>query len=116
MNNIILAQQIDSLNRLSQQNAIDPNVYLDFSDRPSSTEFWMSEHLLSLYGTPEYQHLSLEQRRQLSQLEFSLLCSLSCTGEVEVVGAITQLMLKPRYESVRQYLYYLALSSLKCNT
>jgi hypothetical protein len=106
MNNTFLVQQIDILNKLSQQNAIDPNIYLDFSECPSPHQFWMSEHLLSLYGTPEYQQLTLEQRRQLSQLEFSLLCSLSCAGEIEVVSAVAQLMLKPRYESVRKYLYF----------
>lgn len=106
MKSTVLVQQIDLLNKLSQQNAIDPNVFLDFSESPASDSFWMSEHLLSLYETPEYQQLTLQQKRQLSQLEFSLLCSLSCAGEIEVVSAIAQLMLKPRYESVRKYLYF----------
>ncbi len=102
----VLSKQINVLNRLSQENAIDPLVSLDFSNAPSPDQFWMSEHLISLYGEPEYEQLNYENKKKLSQLEFSLLCSLSCIGESEVISAVMQLMLRSRYEAVRKYLYF----------
>ncbi len=47
----------------------DPLVWVDWNalDRRS---FWLPEPAISLYGLPEYEHLSLEQRHALSQYEF----------------------------------------------
>jgi hypothetical protein len=100
------SMDVSALNRLSIKRAIDPLVDLDLSDAPSPDSFWMTEHLLSLYGTPEYERLTLEQRRILSHHEFSLLCSISCFGEKEVIANIARLMLKKRFEDVRSYLYF----------
>lgn len=84
---------------------LDPlDVPLDQAPNPDRP--WLPECMLSLYGTPVFEQLSAAQKRLLSQLEFSLMCSISCSGEKEVIGNLARLMLKKRFAPVRRYIFH----------
>ncbi|PML45373.1 hypothetical protein BCT76_18005 [Vibrio tasmaniensis] len=100
------SKKISGLVKISTEKQIDPVIELDFSVEPDRMSPWMSENLVSLYGTKYWDDLSSEQKRTLSQKEFALYCSIACQGEKEVIANIARLMLKERYEYIREYLYY----------
>lgn len=95
-----------SLSNLSVQKALDPLVDIDLAQVPDPDMPWMSEALLSLYGTETYASLTDRQKLTLSQLEFSLFCSISCFGEKEVIANVAKLMLKTRFAAHREYIFH----------
>lgn len=99
-------KQIEKLLKLSVEKKLSPLTDLPWSSEPSRDEFWMSEKLISVYGEPEYEALTHEQKLKLSQLEFCLLCSVSASGEKEVIANLATRMLKSRYAAFRPYFYH----------
>jgi len=97
---------IDRLIRASVIRKLNPLTDLPWDKLPSSDSFWLSEKLISIYGEPEYEALTLPQRWKLSQLEFCLLCSVSASGEKEVIANMAVRMLKSRYALFRPYFYH----------
>ncbi len=97
---------IENLLRTSVLKKRSPLNDLPWHTDPSREVFWLSEHLVSLYGEPEYDTLIHEQKLLLSQLEFCLLCSVSASGEKEVIANMAQRMLKSRYAAFRPYFYH----------
>lgn len=100
-------KQIETLLRTSVQKKLSPLTDLPWDSVPSRDGFWMSEKLISIYGEPEYDALPYEQKQKLSQLEFCLLCSVSASGEKEVIANVATRMLKSRYATFRPYFYHL---------
>lgn len=99
-------KQIDILLRASVQKKLNPLTDLPWNDAPSKDLFWMPEKLISIYGEPEYECLCDEKKLELSQLEFSLLCSVSSSGEKEVIANMATRMLKTKYRAFRRYFYH----------
>ncbi len=95
-----------ALCRLSVEKAMDPLATIDLAVTPEDDKPWMSESLVSLHGTPCYDDLDASQRLKLSQLEFSLFCSISSSGEREVISNVAKLMLKRRFEPYRKYIFH----------
>ena len=95
-----------TLCRLSTEKAMDPLVTIDLAAAPARDKPWMSENLVSLHGTPYFDALDEGQRLKLSQLEFSLFCSISSSGEREVIANVAKLMLKRRFEPYRRYIFH----------
>lgn len=100
------ARALSNLCRRSAEKALDPLSTLDLDAAPAADQPWMSECLLSLHGTPCYGELQPEQRLKLSQLEFSLFCSISSSGEKEVIANVARIMLKRRLEPYRKYIFH----------
>ncbi len=99
-------KQIENLLRISVQKKLSPLTDLPWDSEPSRDEFWMPEKLISIYGEPEYEALTHEKKLMLSQLEFCLLCSVSASGEKEVIANMATRMLKSRYAAFRPYFYH----------
>ena len=97
---------IETLLRVSVQKKLSPLTDLPWDSAPSRDQFWLPEKLISIYGEPEYEALTQEQKLRLSQLEFCLLCSVSASGEKEVIANMATLMLKSRYAEFRPYFYH----------
>lgn len=100
------SESLAKLCRLSTEKAIDPLVGIDLATAPARDKPWMSEELVSLHGTPYYDALDDGQRLKLSQLEFSLFCSILGNGEREVIANVVKLMLKRRFEPYRRYIFH----------
>ncbi|MCW8206079.1 hypothetical protein D8B24_03165 [Verminephrobacter aporrectodeae subsp. tuberculatae] len=97
---------IENLLKASTSRRLSPFDDLPWEKVPSKDAFWLSPELISIYGQPEYDALTLQQRKQLSQLEFCLLCSVSASGEKEVVANMVRRMLKARYAPFRRYFHF----------
>lgn len=97
---------IENLLKASVKRRLSPFDDLPWEKSPSKDDFWLSPELISIYGQPEYESLSLQQRKHLSQLEFCLLCSVSASGEKEVVANMVRRMLKARYAPFRRYFHF----------
>jgi hypothetical protein len=97
---------IENLLKASAHRRLSPFDDLPWEKTPSRDEFWLTPELISIYGQPEYEALTLQQRKRLSQLEFCLLCSVSASGEKEVVANMMRRMLKARYASFRRYFHF----------
>lgn len=100
------SRALANLCRQSTDKALDPLSALDLEAAPPADRPWMTESLVSLHGTPYYDELEPGQRVRLSQLEFSLFCSISCSGEKEVIANVARLMLKRRFEPYRRYIFH----------
>ncbi|PWB92826.1 hypothetical protein C5689_16145 [Methylosinus sporium] len=101
------AALIDRLNQASVNHINFPLVTLPFDEAPGEQSYWMPPELTTLYGTAVWDELSEDQKIDLSQKEFALICSISCNGEKEAIGDIAKIMLKSKFESVRSYLSHL---------
>lgn len=66
---------IENLLKASAHRRLSSFDDLHWEKTPSCDEFWLTPELISIYGQPEYEALTLQQRKRLSQLEFCLLCS-----------------------------------------
>jgi len=97
---------IDNLLKASVNKRLDPFEDLPWEQGPSRDSFWLTPEVISIFGEPEYEQLSHEQRVRLSQLECCLLCSVSASGEKEVVANMARRMLKARYAPFRPYFHY----------
>ena len=97
---------IENLLKASVNRRLSPFDDLPWEKVPSRDEFWLSPELISVFGQPEYEALTLQQRKHLSQLEFCLLCSVSASGEKEVVANMVRRMLKARYAPFRRYFHF----------
>ncbi len=97
---------IDNLLKASVSRRLSPFDDLPWEKPPSKDEFWLSPELISIYGQPEYEALDPRQRKRLSQQEFCLLCSVSASGEKEVVANMVRRMLKARYAPFRRYFQF----------
>lgn len=99
-------KKIELLLKSSLEKKLSPIFDLPWDEVPSKDQFWMTEKLISIYGTPEYEALSLENKKKLSQLEFCLVCSVSSSGEKEVIANMVTRMLKANYKDYRKYFYH----------
>jgi hypothetical protein len=97
---------IENLLKASVNKKLSPFDDLPWNEPPSRDLFWLSPEVISIHGEPEYEQLSPEQQRRLSQLEFCLLCSVSASGEKEVVANMARRMLKSRYAPFRPYFHF----------
>lgn len=96
---------VENLTRQSREAPLNPVLELDFNWPPDFDLPWFSESLVSLSGHPAYSALDPGQKVRLAQKEFCLLCSVSCSGEKEVIGNVAKIMLKQKFKSVRPYLH-----------
>lgn len=99
-------KQIENLLRVSIEKKMSPLTDLPWDSEPSRDAFWLPEKLISIYGELEYEGLTHKQKLKLSQLEFCLLCSISASGEKEVIANMATRMLKSRYTTFRPYFYH----------
>lgn len=99
-------KKIELLLKMSVEKKLNPIKDLPWKNAPSTDQFWMTENLISIYGTPEYNALSIENKKRLSQLEFCLVCSVSSSGEKEVIANMATRMLKANYKDYRKYFYH----------
>lgn len=83
-----------------------PFTKLNWPEVIEHDRFWMSEELISLYGTPEYENLTEQQKIKLSQMEFCLYCSINCFGEKELISDVSALLYLTKYEDDREYLHH----------
>lgn len=97
---------IENLLKASVNRRLNPFDDLPWEHTPSKDQFWLSPELISIHGQPEYEALTTAQRLHLSQLEFCLLCSVSASGEKEVVANMVRRMLKARYAPFRRYFHF----------
>jgi hypothetical protein len=94
------------LSDLSVERAYDP--FRDF-EWPASIPlegFWMSEDLLSIYGTPHLSALSLEERWKLSRWELVNFFSFTVHGIKELMQTVLACIYKPGYETVSEYFHH----------
>lgn len=68
---------IENLLKASVKRRLSPFDDLPWEKSPSKDDFWLSPELISIYGQPEYESLSLQQRKHLSQLELRV-CKILC--------------------------------------
>lgn len=97
---------IKNLLKATLEKKLDPIQDIPWHLVPDKNSPWLPLSICSLYGEPEFDNLSSEQKVLLSQLEFSLLCSISASGEKEVISNIAKIMLKVRYKEFRPYFYH----------
>jgi hypothetical protein len=97
---------IENLLGASERKKLHPINDLPWTDAPEKQKYWMPQELISLHGTPEFEALNEAQKIQLSQLEFSLMCSVSASGEKEVIANMATRMLKQRYAKFRPYFFH----------
>ncbi|MDO4907123.1 diiron oxygenase [Neisseria sp.] len=97
---------IENLLKASIKRRLNPFDDLPWNKAPDMDSFWISPELITIYGQPEYDKLSIEQQKRLSQLEFCLLCSVSASGEKEVVANMVRRMFKSRYSAFRKYFHF----------
>lgn len=97
---------IKTLSDKAIKDKLCPLKDLPWTSIPEKDKFWLPEKLISIYGTNEYEFLSIENKKKLSQLEFSSLCSISSSGEKEVIANMAKRMLKTKYKNFRRYFYH----------
>jgi hypothetical protein len=98
--------KIDLLLRASVNKKLNPITDLPWGTAPEKNKFWMTESMISIYGEPEYEALTIKEKIKLSQLEFCLVCSISSSGEKEVIANMVTRMLKSNYKDFRRYFYH----------
>ncbi|MFC4946499.1 AurF N-oxygenase family protein [Pseudonocardia sp. GCM10023141] len=74
----------------SAARSYDPDVDIDWSEPALPDKYFLPEHRVSLYGTPLWERLSPEQRRELGKQEILSITSFGIYAEV----ALMHLLLK----------------------
>lgn len=85
----------DRLLRSSARHSYDPEVDLDWEAEAVPGLWWMQPERVSLYGTPLWDTLSLEQQIELSRHEVASIASVGLWFEI----LLMQLLLKDVYRS-----------------
>ena len=80
----------DRLLRSSAARSYDPDVDIDWSAPLPADKYYLPEHRVSLYGTPMWQEMTLEQRFELAKHEIISITSYGIFAEV----ALMHLLLK----------------------
>jgi len=98
------AQLLDQLSRNSSPYQ-DPLCRVRW-DSLNQNSFWLPESAISLFGSPEYDKLSLEQRKTLSQFEFLNFTEAGLWLESLFMERIARSMTKPRRD-LAELIYHL---------
>jgi len=98
---------ISKLSEKAIKNKLSPLDDLPWGgETPPTDKYWLPTEMISIRDTDEYKNLTEENKIKLSQLEFSLICSISASGEKEVVANMAKRMLKSKYKEFRKYFYH----------
>ncbi|CAB4717525.1 MAG: diiron oxygenase [Actinobacteria bacterium] len=79
--------------RTAVKHSYDPEVELDWESEPVPGLWWVPEHRVSLYGTPLWEQMSLEQRIELSRHE----CASAHAIELWVETVLMQMLIRYVY-------------------
>lgn len=85
----------DRLLKSSARHSYDPEVDIDWDAPPVPGLFWMQPERMSLYGTPLWDGLSLEQQIELSKHEVASIASVGLWFEI----LLMQILLRDVYKN-----------------
>ncbi len=84
----------------------DPVEQIPWDDLDAARP-WLPDHLLSLYGLPEFGHLQSEEKLRLSQVEFVSFCELGLWLEALFIQRLGSHSLQNLYGDAHSYHYQL---------
>ena len=94
------------LSDLSVERAYDPFCEFEWPVSLPPEGFWMTEELLSVYGTPHMSDLREEERWKLSRWELINFFSFNVHGIKELMQTVLTCIYKPGYEAVSEYFHH----------
>lgn len=97
---------LDRLIQMSKADAYDPLKDFVWPASIPEDQLWMSEHLLSVAGTPAAERLSREQLIALSKWESINFFSLNVSGIRELLLEVMSRIHTPAFERSSEYLHY----------
>ncbi|MBX9686264.1 MAG: diiron oxygenase [Candidatus Obscuribacterales bacterium] len=84
----------------------NPYEYLDWPEQLDREQWFFSEELISIYGSPEYESLSESQKKQLSFFEAVNFFSLNIHGEKPLVEGLARRLYSRELKDYADYLHH----------
>lgn len=103
-----LQETVLKLCEASRRKSVDPYTYVDWPDRLDPGQWFTSQELISLYGTPRWERLDDAARARLSFLEAVNFCSINIHGEKSLIEGLAQRLYSPTdaWEACSPYLHH----------
>lgn len=102
----VIADTVRKLSASSRRNYQNPYEAIEWPDALERAQWFTSPELVSLHGTPAWDGLSDERRRELSFWEAVNFFSLNIHGEKKLMEGLAHRLYQPGLESVAEYLHH----------
>ena len=101
-----LADTVRKLSASSRRNYQNPYQAIEWPEQLERAQWFTSPELISLHGTPAWDGLSDERRRELSFWEAVNFFSLNIHGEKRLMEGLARRLYQPGLEGVAEYLHH----------
>ncbi|MGF1608807.1 MAG: diiron oxygenase [Kiloniellales bacterium] len=101
-----LAETLDKLSKKSKRHYCSPYDRFDWPDSISTSSYWMSPELLSVYDTEFWDELPEEQRNALSKWEMVSFLSLNIHGIKDLLFSVIDLIHTDTFEDASEYFHH----------